>query len=121
MEVVDRRQFLQFSSGLAVLSGPGIRLKAFAAAEMPLQMDAPGCVAGRIVELRSYETAPDQAALAAAGIVPSVYQFEGSNVTYLIPFESIEERNASWARFASHQEFCSNVTRIALFTVVDAN
>ena len=118
--MVDRRQFLQFSSGLGVLSETGVRLKAFAAAELPFEMDAPDCVGGPVVELRSYESAPDQAALAAAGIVPSVYRFDGPQVTYLIPFANIEERNARWARFVAHQTFFCGVTRIALFSVVDA-
>lgn len=107
---MDRRSFLGVLGALRSykLGAPALLLEALVAPRMPQVLAIYGFtsrVAPGIFELREYRSGPGIGMLHRSGIHPVLYSSTPMGQTYLIPFESLQDRERAWSRFAADPEW----------------
>jgi hypothetical protein len=107
---MDRRTFLATALSLTGVSR-GTVLEAVFGAHLPATLRIAGLPARPWFELRAYRcSSPARLAqldrlFMESGLFPGARMESGKNLKYLIPFDSLEDRNRSWTLFDSGPEW----------------
>jgi hypothetical protein len=110
--MIGRRTFL-FTLAAAPVAERALRLEAIAGPRLPHRLSVRGIDPAPFFELRTFATpGPSQEEFRRAGIDARWYRQGKSCVSYLIPFESLAERQHKWDAFDGTR---FNVTHISIY------